>query len=68
MARNSTPATRAEARDKAEVIGAAERVIYAELHDFVLRVGQHKATPFLAVLGGAAYIIFGHGLVNSINL
>jgi hypothetical protein len=68
MARYSTPATRAYARDKAEIIGAAERVIYGEILDFVLRVGRHKATPFLAVLGGFAYIIFGHGLVNSINL
>jgi hypothetical protein len=68
MARKSTPATRAEARDKAEVIGAAERVIYAEVHDFIVRVGKHKATPALAVLAGFAYIIIGHELVNSINL
>ena len=31
MARISTPETRAYARDKAEVIGAAERVIYGEI-------------------------------------
>ena len=68
MARHSTPATRAYARDKAEVIGAAERVIYGEIWDRMVRVAHHPATVVVAVL--AFFIVAGLavGLVESINL
>lgn len=68
MARNSTPATRAYARDKAEVIGAAERVIYGEIWDLMVRVAQSRVFPVVAVV--AVFAVFGLavGLVESINL
>lgn len=68
MARNSTPTTRAHARHKAEVIGAAERVVYAEIRDMATRVANHWVTPAVAVVAFAAFIILGHGLVDSIKL
>lgn len=61
MARNSTPATRAYARDKAEVIGAAERVIYGEIR-------AHWATPAVVVVTFFGFIGWAVGLVESINL
>lgn len=68
MARLSTPATRAYARDKAEIIGAAERVIYGEIWDRVVRVSRHWLTPTVAVVAFFGLIILAHGLVESINL
>ena len=68
MARNSTPATRAYARDKAEIIGAAERVIYGEIWDLTVRVAQHRAFPTVAVLAFFGLAGLYIGLVESINL
>ena len=68
MARNSTPATRAYARDKAEIIGAAERVIYGEIWDRTVRVAYHWATPIVAVVTFFGLAGLGIGLVESINL
>jgi hypothetical protein len=64
MSRHSTPATRAYARDKAEIIGQAERVIYGELQDLACRVAYHWATPTVAVVAFVAYIFFAHVLVG----
>lgn len=68
MARYSTPATRAYARDKALVIGQAQRIISGELMDRAMRVVGHKATPAVAVVLFVGFLILAHGLVNSINL
>lgn len=68
MTRYSTPATRAYARDKAEVIGQAERVIYGELRDLGSRVLNHPVAPWLMVAAFAAYIYVTFSLVGMINL
>lgn len=68
MARYSTPATRAYARDKAEVIGAAERIVRGEIRDVATRVAYHWATPTVAVVVFFGLMILGYGVVNSINL
>lgn len=64
MSRHSTPATRAYARDKAKVIGQAERIIYGELWDLALRASRHWVTPTIAGVGFFAYIFFAHVLVG----
>lgn len=68
MARNSTPATRAYARDKAVVIGLAEGIIYRELRDLGKRMLTSRVAPVVIVL--AVFALFGLavGLVESINL
>lgn len=68
MARNSTPATRAYARDKAEVIGAAQRIISGELWDRMVRVAQFRATPAVVVVAFFGLAGLAIGLVESINL
>lgn len=65
---NSTPATRAYARDKAEVIGAAERVIYGELRDFGTRMLTSRVTPAVAVVASFGFIGLAVRLVESVNL
>jgi hypothetical protein len=66
--RKSTPESRNAARDNAEVIGQAERVIRAEVRDWVSRVANHWATPTVAVTAFVGYIFFAHVLVGQINL
>lgn len=66
--KNSTPESRANARDNAEVIGAAERVIYAELRSLATRVANHWATPAVAVFAFFGFMILTVSLVSSINL
>lgn len=68
MSRYSTPETRSYARDKAEVIGAAERVIYGEIWDRMVRVAQSRATPAVLVAGFFGLSGLAVGLVESINL
>jgi hypothetical protein len=68
MARYSSPETRAYARDKAEIIGQAERIIYGELRDWATRVAYHRATPAVAVVGFFGFIILAHWVVGQINL
>ena len=65
---HSTPATRAYARDKAEVIGAAERVIYGELSDLGMRMLHSRVTPAVAVVSFFGFIGLAVRLVESINL
>lgn len=68
MARYSTPATRAEARDKAEVIGQAERIVRGEIRDWATRVASHRATPLVAVVAFFGFIFLAHWVVGLINL
>ena len=68
MARYSTPATRAYARDKAAIVGAAERVIYGEIHDAYRRVVNHPVAPWVAVAGFVGFIFLTFSLVGTINL
>lgn len=68
MARYSTPATRAYARDKAEIIGQAERIIYGEIRDRVMRVLNHPVTPWLAGVAFFGFIFLAHVVVGQINL
>lgn len=68
MARYSTPATRAYARDKAEIIGQAERIIYGEIHDRVMRVLNHPAAPPVACVAFFGFIFLAHWVVGLVNL
>jgi len=68
MARYSTPETRAYARDKAEAIGQAERIVRGEITDLVMRVAYHRATPTVAVAVFFGLIFLAHVLVGQINL
>lgn len=68
MARYSTPETRAYARDKAEVIGQAERIIYGEIRDRAMRVLNHRATPAVAVAAFFGFIFLAHWVVGQVNL
>ena len=68
MARYSTPATRSDARDKAEAIGQAERIVRGEIRDWATRVLHHRATPAVVVVVFFGLVILAHGLVESINL
>jgi hypothetical protein len=68
MSRHSTPATRSYARDKAEAIGQAERIVRGEVRDWAMRVLHHRATPVVAVAVFFGLVILVHSLVESINL
>jgi hypothetical protein len=68
MAKNSTPESRADARDNAEVIGAAERVVHAEIRSWATRVANHWSTPTVAVFAFFGFIGLAVHLVESINL
>lgn len=68
MSRHSTPATRAYARDKAEIIGQAERVIYGELTDIAMRALNHPVAPWVAMLAFCGFIYVTFSLVGMINL
>lgn len=68
MARYSNPETRAYARDKAEAIGQAERIIYGEIWDWTVRVAYHRATPTVAVVAFCGLFYLAHVLVGQINL
>lgn len=68
MAHNSTPATRAYARDKAETIGAAERIVRDEIRDMVLRASYHRAAPYVAIAGFLGLVGAATRVIESIAL
>jgi len=68
MARYSTPETRAYARDKAEAIGQAERIVRGELLDLGMRVVHSRVFPAVAVTTFFGLIFLAHWVVGQINL
>lgn len=68
MARYSTPATRAQARDKAEVIGQAERIIKAEIEDRFRRMLNSPVAPALVAVVFFGFIFLAHWVVGQVNL